>query len=195
MKSSLYTRTGDAGQTSLVGGTRVGKDNARLEAYGSIDELNSHLGLLTASTALDRTDRTTLRTVQHRLFDVGTMLATEPESRWQPGPMDAGCIEAIEAEIDRLDEALPRHRRFILPCGHPDAGRWHAAPSAAWWPWLLRASKWTLWPCALSTGSAIIFSHSPAPSTCATAWKKCSGSLLPKPAGSIAGRQQQMAAS
>ena len=67
MKSSLYTRTGDAGQTSLVGGTRVGKDNARLEAYGSIDELNSHLGLLTASTALDRTDRTTLRTVQHKI--------------------------------------------------------------------------------------------------------------------------------
>lgn len=131
MKSSLYTRTGDAGQTSLVGGTRVGKDNARLEAYGSIDELNSHLGLLTASTALDRTDRATLRAVQHRLFDVGTMLATEPESRWKPGPMDAGCIEAIEAEIDRLDEALPRHRRFILPCGHPDAARAHVARTVA----------------------------------------------------------------
>ena len=87
MKSSLYTRTGDAGTTSLVGGTRVSKADARLEAYGTIDELNSYLGLLVASRALDRADRATLQNVQHRLFDVGTILATEPTSRWRPEPL------------------------------------------------------------------------------------------------------------
>ena len=131
MKSSVYTRNGDTGLTSLVGGTRVGKDDVRLEAYGTIDELNSHIGLLAASAALDRTDRATLRAVQHRLFDVGSMLATETSSRWQPEPLPAACVEALEAEIDRLDEVLPRHRRFILPGGHPDAARAHITRTVA----------------------------------------------------------------
>ncbi|MDE6540950.1 MAG: cob(I)yrinic acid a,c-diamide adenosyltransferase [Muribaculaceae bacterium] len=131
MKSALYTRTGDAGQTSLVGGTRVGKDDARLEAYGTIDELNSHLGLLAASRALDRADRATLQEVQRRLFDVGTLLATEPSSRWQPEPLPEAAVEALEAEIDRLDGALPRQRTFILPGGHDDAARAHIARTVA----------------------------------------------------------------
>ena len=131
MKSSLYTRTGDAGTTSLVGGTRVSKADARLEAYGTIDELNSYLGLLVASRALDRADRATLQNVQHRLFDVGTILATEPTSRWQPEPLPESCVEALEAEIDRLDDALPKHKRFILPGGHPDAAHAHVARTIA----------------------------------------------------------------
>lgn len=131
MKSSLYTRTGDAGSTSLVGGTRVSKADARLEAYGTIDELNSYLGLLAASRAIDRADRATLQEAQHRLFDVGTLLATEPESRWQPAPLPTACVEALEAEIDRLDGALPKHKRFILPGGHPDAAHAHVARTIA----------------------------------------------------------------
>ena len=131
MKSSLYTRTGDAGTTSLVGGTRVSKADARLEAYGTIDELNSYLGLLVASRAPDRADRATLQNVQHRLFDVGTILATEPTSRWQPEPLPESCVEALEAEIDRLDDALPKHKRFILPGGHPDAAHAHVARTIA----------------------------------------------------------------
>lgn len=131
MKSSLYTRTGDAGTTSLVGGTRVSKADARLEAYGTIDELNSYLGLLAASRAIDRADRATLQEAQHRLFDVGTLLATEPTSRWQPAPLPEACVEALEAEIDRLDDALPKHKRFILPGGHPDAAHAHVARTIA----------------------------------------------------------------
>ena len=131
MKSVLYTRTGDAGQTSLVGGKRVGKDDARLEAYGTIDELNSHIGLLASASVLDRTDRDTLQTLQCRLFDIGTLLATEPESRWQPQPLATACVEALEAEIDRLDGALPRMRSFILPGGHADAARAHIARTVA----------------------------------------------------------------
>ena len=130
MKSSLYTRTGDAGTTSLVGGTRVSKADARLEAYGTIDELNSYLGLLVASRALDRADRATLQNVQHRLC-VGNNLATEPTSRWQPEPLPESCVEALEAEIDRLDDALPKHKRFILPGGHPDAAHAHVARTIA----------------------------------------------------------------
>lgn len=130
-KSNLYTRTGDAGTTSLVGGKRVGKDHARLEAYGTIDELNSHIGLLASAQGLDDADRGTLTAVQHRLFDIGTLLATEPESVWQPAPLPRECVATLEAEIDRLDAALPRHNRFILPGGHPDAARAHVARTVA----------------------------------------------------------------
>lgn len=130
-KSNLYTRTGDAGTTSLVGGRRVGKDHARLEAYGTIDELNSHIGLLTSAQGLDDADRATLTALQHRLFDIGTLLATEPESAWQPAPLPQECVAALEAEIDRLDNALPKHNRFILPGGHPDAARTHIARTVA----------------------------------------------------------------
>lgn len=131
MKSQLYTRTGDAGLTSLVGGKRVGKDDVRLEAYGTLDELNSHLGLLASAAGLDDADRATLQTLQCRLFDIGTLMATEPESRWQPQPPDPGCVAVLEAEIDRLDGALPRMHSFILPGGHADASRAHIARTVA----------------------------------------------------------------
>lgn len=127
----IYTRTGDAGQTSLVGGKRVGKDDARLEAYGTVDELNSHIGLLASAAGLDDADRATLNAVQHRLFDVGTILATEPESRWQPAPLSPECVGMLEQEIDRLDAALPVHKQFILPGGHPDSARAHIARTVA----------------------------------------------------------------
>ena len=130
-KSRLYTRGGDRGTTSLVGGTRVAKHDARLEAYGTVDELNSHLGLLGSAAGLDDRDRATLATLQHRLFDAGTLLATEPESSWQPAPLPESVVEALESEIDRLDEALPPLRQFILPGGHPDASRAHVARTVA----------------------------------------------------------------
>ena len=80
----IYTRTGDAGTTSLVGGTRVAKTAPRLEAYGTVDELNSAIGLLLAFGVPDNTTADTLLTAQHRLFDLGAQLATEPESKYQP---------------------------------------------------------------------------------------------------------------
>lgn len=131
MKSSLYTGGGDAGNTSLVGGTRTGKDDARLEAYGTLDELNSHIGLVAASPVLDDADRATLHSIQRSIFDAGTILATEPASQWQPQPMPEQAIAGLEAEIDRLDAQLPRHKRFILPGGHPDSSRAHVARTVA----------------------------------------------------------------
>lgn len=82
MKSRLYTRTGDDGTTSLVGGTRAPKDSLRLEAYGTVDELNSWLGLVAASDTLDDTRRAEIQSMQNTLFDIGAALATEPESKW-----------------------------------------------------------------------------------------------------------------
>lgn len=120
-KSNVYTRTGDAGTTSLVGGTRVAKDSARLEAYGTVDEANSWLGLLNASAAIPAEAHTTLLEAMNHLFDIGAALATEPDSKWQPAPFPGSAIDALEAAIDELDAKLPRHNQFLLPTGHPDA--------------------------------------------------------------------------
>lgn len=131
MKSKVYTRTGDNGTTSLVGGTRVAKDSERLEAYGTVDELNSWLGLIATFKSVSDEDRKLLTMIQNRLFDVGSMLATEPESRWQPSPLGSSAYEAIERAIDRLDATLPAHDRFILPGGCEDAARTHIARCVA----------------------------------------------------------------
>lgn len=118
----IYTRTGDKGTTSLVSGTRVAKNHPRLDAYGTVDELNSHLGLLDAfcrrqSPAPDAASLDTLLWVQHRLFDLGCMLATEEDSKWQPKTLADGDVTRLEEEIDRLDAVLPRMTAFILPGG------------------------------------------------------------------------------
>lgn len=131
MKSRLYTRTGDQGTTSLVGGTRAPKDSPRLEAYGTVDELNSWLGLLGASDALSNGRRADLRRIQNRLFDIGAALATEPESAWQPQLPGAEAVEEIERLIDSVDSRLPQLREFILPGGHPDAARANIARTIA----------------------------------------------------------------
>ena len=130
-KSNVYTRTGDSGTTSLVGGTRAPKDSPRLEAYGTVDELNSWLGLLATAPALDPADRLLIADIQNRLFDIGSILATEPESSWQPTPLPTDAIALVEQAIDRLDSALPAHNRFILPGGSPDAARAHIARCVA----------------------------------------------------------------
>lgn len=127
MKSNVYTRTGDTGKTSLVGGTRVEKNHPRLEAYGNVDELNSWLGLIVLSEKISVDDRQLLHRIQNHLFDIGSMLATEPQSSWQPKPLEDKAINEIEAAIDRLDSSLPAHNRFILPGGCEDAARTHIA--------------------------------------------------------------------
>lgn len=126
----IYTRTGDAGTTSLVGGTRVHKTHPRLEAYGTVDELNSHIGLL---AALDIPDglRADLRRIQNRLFDLGCQLATEEDSRWQPRAITAEDVAHIETLIDDIDATLPRHNRFILPGGSIPAAQAHIARTIA----------------------------------------------------------------
>lgn len=131
MKSNVYTRTGDSGTTSLVGGERIAKDDARLEAYGTVDELNSWIGLLASLPTVRSEARATLRRVSNRLFDVGSALATAPGSSWQPPAFPLSEIEALEADIDAVDASLPRHNRFILPSGHPDAARANIARTVA----------------------------------------------------------------
>ena len=113
----VYTKTGDTGTTSLVGGKRVDKACARLESYGTIDELNAQVGLL-LTYVTEPFDRECLVAVQNCLFVVGAQLATEPESPHQPSctitPED---VTSLEQNIDRASEDLPKWRGFTLPGG------------------------------------------------------------------------------
>lgn len=131
MKSRLYTRTGDDGTTSLVGGTRTPKDSLRLEAYGTVDELNSCLGIVASSEVISEERRAQLHNIQNRLFDIGAILATEPESAWQPSPLPAEAVAELESAIDDIDSSLPVMRQFILPGGHRDAAHAHLARTIA----------------------------------------------------------------
>ena len=127
----VYTRTGDKGSTSLVGGTRVAKDSVRLEAYGTVDELNSWLGLLDSSDAIPESEHETLVEAMSRLFDIGSSLATEPESSWQPPAFPDEATKRLEDAIDAMEATLPVHRQFILPGGHADAARANIARTVA----------------------------------------------------------------
>ena len=115
--SKVYTKTGDAGTTSLVGGKRVDKACARLESYGTIDELNTQVGLLL--TYVDTpTDRDCLISIQNCLFVIGAQLATEAESPHQPTCIiSESDVSALEKHIDSASEGLPKWRGFTLPGG------------------------------------------------------------------------------
>ena len=123
----IYTRTGDKGKTSLIGGKRVSKTHQRLEAYGTIDELNAHIGLLLAQLPADESERTTLLQVQNILFVVGAQLATPPEVTGTlvnvllEKPM---CV-TLEEAIDRIEAALPSLKAFVLPGGTQAASQCH----------------------------------------------------------------------
>jgi len=123
---TIYTKTGDKGSTGLIGGTRVLKDDIRLEAYGSVDELNSFLGLLLAE-GLDPVDDAFNRNIQHRLFKVGAYLATDQEKTMLniADTITDENLSEIEAEIDRIVSGLPELNRFIIPGGNRKAGLCH----------------------------------------------------------------------
>lgn len=129
MKSGLYTRSGDGGTTSLVGGERVSKDDARLMAYGTLDELSSQLGTLTSDPALVEEVRGQLVKVQQVLFDLGSYLATRPEANTEPkiSPSLEPEIKELEGWIDALDEQTPKLRAFVLPGGSAAASKAHVA--------------------------------------------------------------------
>ena len=117
-KSNVYTKTGDKGTTSLVGGTRVSKTHCRLEAYGTVDELNSNLGLL-ITYLKEKNDQDFILKMQYKLFSVGSYLATDQgqaELRAQ-SLVAVDDVTEIEAEIDRIDDMLPSLKSFILPGG------------------------------------------------------------------------------
>jgi cob(I)alamin adenosyltransferase len=120
----IYTRTGDHGQTSLFGGARVAKNDARIESYGTIDELSSHLGVSRAASIPSETDAT-LHQVQLDLFEIGAHLASPGTSRF-PG-VDTQRIEELEREIDRMETELEPLKTFILPAGSLAAAHLHVA--------------------------------------------------------------------
>lgn len=114
----VYTKRGDTGQTSLAGGQRLPKDDVRIEAYGTVDELNSFIGLARVSAGdLPELDRI-LRRVQHELFNLGSILATLPEDvHPRQARITAAESEQLEREIDSMNEGLPPLRSFVLPGG------------------------------------------------------------------------------
>lgn len=121
----VYTKTGDAGMTSLVGGKRVPKTHARLEAYGTADELNSHLGLL-LSYLTEETDLALVTRIQNTLFVVCSELATDVDCKKQPqSTVTEELIEELEKAIDEINVTLPPWRGFILPGGERGAGVAH----------------------------------------------------------------------
>ncbi|HEX8618516.1 MAG TPA: cob(I)yrinic acid a,c-diamide adenosyltransferase [Thermoanaerobaculia bacterium] len=120
----IYTRTGDEGLTSLFGGARVAKNDARIEAYGTLDELNSHVGVARSSLIPGETDAV-LHQVQHDLFEIGAHLASPGTSRF-PG-VDPQRIEELETAIDTMERELEPLRNFVLPAGSAPAAQLHVA--------------------------------------------------------------------
>lgn len=129
MKSNLYTGTGDSGYTSLVGGQRVPKDSTRLNAYGTVDELSSHLGLLAASAGVNGELRGQLIEIQNELFNIGSYLATDSHDGRRPCDSleDGRVIATLEGWIDALDEQTPKIHAFVIPGGHSAAAQAHVA--------------------------------------------------------------------
>ncbi len=123
----IYTRKGDKGLTSIIGGTKLGKDHIRIEAYGTIDELNSWIGLV-RDILTDDSLQEMLISIQDKLFIVGSLLASDPEKARMKLPMlDAKDIEILEKMIDSMEVGLSEMRAFILPGGAKEVSYCHIA--------------------------------------------------------------------
>ena len=124
--TKVYTRRGDMGKTSLVGGQRVSKASVRLEAYGTVDELSSHLGLL-ATMLADGSDKEMIIRIQNCLFNVCTNLATDQEQTelYPSAYLPDGEIEAMEQKVDEIMKMLPERQGFVLPGGTKEAAQAH----------------------------------------------------------------------
>jgi cob(I)alamin adenosyltransferase len=127
MASKVYTKTGDKGQTSLIGGTRLPKHHIRIEAYGTVDELNSHIGLL-RDVIEETTTNALLVSIQDRLFTIGSQLAADPvKNKMQLPPVFEEDVVALEKAIDRISEQVPEMKSFVLPGGHVHVSYCHIA--------------------------------------------------------------------
>jgi cob(I)alamin adenosyltransferase len=126
MAFKIYTKTGDGGETSLYGGARLPKNHIRIESYGTVDELNSHLGLVRDCCENEHL-RSVLKKIQDRLFDLGANLAVDPSKNLPVPQLEAEDIELLEKEIDTMDDALVSLKNFILPGGHPTVSYCHIA--------------------------------------------------------------------
>ena len=123
----IYTRTGDKGQTSLLGGARVSKSNPKIDAYGTVDELNSYIGLLRDHEEL-KPHKNLLLSIQENLFTMGSILAVEEGKSFDYIPkLRDESIKELEVTIDQMDDKLPEMRNFILPGGHPLVSYCHIA--------------------------------------------------------------------
>lgn len=130
----VYTKTGDKGTTALFGGTRVPKHHIRIESYGTVDELNSYIGLI-RDQEMNQLYKLVLIEIQDRLFTVGAILATDPEKailkngkeRLNIPKISEGDIALLESEIDRMEESLPPMTHFVLPGGHTTVSYCHIA--------------------------------------------------------------------
>lgn len=124
---NIYTRAGDKGTTQLVGGKKVEKFDLRVEAYGTVDELNSWVGFIISQlNTAEKSIIGELENIQHELFDLGTDLATPADSPYR-NPFPAGSAEWLEKKIDHYSEELPEIRQFILPGGTQSASSLHIA--------------------------------------------------------------------
>lgn len=128
MAMKIYTKTGDKGTTSLIGGTKVLKSHERIEAYGTVDELNSYIGLC-RDLITDKEIKSLLQEIQDRLFTIGSALACDPEKETKlkiPDIKEAD-VQLLEAEMDKMDDQLAPLQQFILPGGHPTVSHIHIA--------------------------------------------------------------------
>ncbi len=128
MALKIYTKTGDLGKTSLIGGTKVPKSHLRIETYGTVDELNSYIGLV-SDHITDDASKTTLKEIQDRLFTVGSSLACDPDKEplMKIPDLKETDVVLLENEIDKMNEGLPAMKFFILPGGHPAISTAHVA--------------------------------------------------------------------
>jgi len=123
----IYTKTGDKGLTSLIGGARVLKSDDRINAYGTIDELNSHIGLL-GDQEVNKERLVQIREIQDRLFTIGSHLASDPNKGFVKLPdLKEDDIMMLEHEMDKMNEVLPEMRSFVLPGGHQSVSFCHIA--------------------------------------------------------------------
>lgn len=123
----VYTKKGDQGTTGLIGGTRILKSSLRIEAYGTVDELNSHVGLL-RDLADEEQLIIQLLEIQDRLFTLGSHLAADPvKSKMKLPEITSGDVENLEKWMDEMDEQLEPMRFFVLPGGHPTVSHCHIA--------------------------------------------------------------------
>ncbi len=123
----IYTKTGDQGTTSLLGGKRVSKGDLRIDSYGTVDELNSYIGLL-RDQEVNQKRKAVLVEIQDRLFTMGSILATEPGHASAKIPeLKEEDMLFLEKEIDLMEAELPPLRLFILPGGHPSVSMGHIA--------------------------------------------------------------------
>lgn len=126
MAFKIYTKTGDLGETSLFGGKRLPKSHLRIESYGTVDELNSYVGLVRDNTP-DESTRQLLKDIQDRLFTIGANLASDPSKNMSTPDIRLSDIEALEQAMDKMDEELPALKNFILPGGHTTVSFCHVA--------------------------------------------------------------------